>query len=164
MPLINPNPKPKPKKMKRFLYRGLVDYGTAKTIKEIQSDLTRHPEIKDPKRLAVWIRKQALGDLEFERHKKMARRSKISKKLSKKLASLDVRSIPKLKVQKLASKKFYLTKPRKRKATALANMWRKESKLASRAAATKKKPLTREGHKQLAEGYLTLRRGVLKGE
>ena len=55
---------------------GLKRWGKRRKTATIAEHLEGHPEIEDPKALAVWVRKEALGEEEFKRHQEMARKKK----------------------------------------------------------------------------------------
>jgi hypothetical protein len=52
--------------------KGLKSYGAGKKTEDIASDL-EGKDIDDPKALAVWIRRRALGESKFKKHQKWAR-------------------------------------------------------------------------------------------
>jgi hypothetical protein len=49
---------------------GLKRWGKARKTKTIGKSLEGKPGITDPKALAVWVRKQALGEAEFKLHQR----------------------------------------------------------------------------------------------
>lgn len=53
---------------------GLKKFGKAHKTETIAKKLEGKPRIDDPEALAVWIRKQGLGEAEFKRHQKAARK------------------------------------------------------------------------------------------
>ena len=63
--------------MKPEALAGLKKWGKARKTATIAEHLEGHG-IDDPKALAVWIRKQALGEAEFKKHQKWAREGKKS--------------------------------------------------------------------------------------
>ena len=58
---------------------GLKNWGRRRTTKTIVEHLEKH-DVDDPKALAVWIRRKAIGDAEFERRQREGRKIKRSKK------------------------------------------------------------------------------------
>lgn len=64
--------------MPKGTFKGLTKYGKGKKTRDIASDLSKHPDIKDPEALAVWIRRQSIGSQKFRRNqvKAAARRAK----------------------------------------------------------------------------------------
>jgi hypothetical protein len=56
----------------KALRRGLKAYGKGKKTAAIAGDLAGKAE--DPQALAVWIRRRSLGQAEFKRHQKSARK------------------------------------------------------------------------------------------
>lgn len=55
---------------------GLLKWAKSKGTSKLADELEGHEDVDDPKALAVWLRKKAIGEKAFKAHQKAAREGK----------------------------------------------------------------------------------------